>query len=323
MTTPIQDSKSTSPSPEDLKECGLKHLYKGKVRDMYEAGDDKLLMVASDRISAYDVIMEEDIPNKGAVLNGVSTFWFANTQEIIANHCISTDVTDFPASGADEMLRGRAMLVRKSLPIRLECIVRGYLFGHGFEEYEQTGSVHGEKYEAGMKLAQQLPKPIFSPTTKAEEGHDEAISPDDARELVDPKVYDLIRDASISLYEFGAKRAKDVGIILCDTKFEFGFVAGSDGALSNGKSAKSVDDIILIDEVMTPDSSRYWEVDTYEMGKSPASFDKQYLRDWLDSTGWDHAPPPPTLPEEVIQGTRNRYIEAYERITASRFSDWV
>lgn len=323
MTAATDGNQITSPSPQALKEFGLKHIYKGKVRDMYEAGDDKLLMVASDRISAYDVIMDEDIPNKGAVLNGVSAYWFENTKDIIDNHCISTYVSDFPASGADELLRGRAMLVRKSVPIRLECIVRGYLFGHGFAEYQETGSVHGVKYEPGMQLAQRLPQPIFSPTTKAEEGHDEAISPDDARDLVDPKVYDFIRDTSIAIYEHGAKRAQDTGIILCDTKFEFGFVAGSDGAESNGKSANSVDDIILIDEVMTPDSTRYWEADTYEIGKSPASFDKQYLRDWLDSTGWDHVPPPPTLPQEIIDGTRNRYIEAYERITGSRFSDWV
>ncbi len=323
MTSSITGNPQTSPDPEALKECGLKHLYRGKVRDMYAAGDDKLLMVASDRISAYDVIMNEDIPGKGAVLNGVSTYWFENTKDIIANHMISTDVTDFPASGADDMLRGRAMLVRKSVPIRLECIVRGYLFGHGYEEYLEKGSVHGEKYPEGMKLAARLPQPIFSPTTKAEEGHDENISPEDARALVNPAVYDFISEISITLYEHGAKRARDTGIILCDTKFEFGFVDGSDGALSNGSSANAIDDIILIDEVMTPDSSRYWEGDTYEVGISPASFDKQYLRDWLDSTGWDHTPPPPTLPQDVIDGTRARYVEAYERITGSRFSDWV
>jgi len=322
MTSSITSSTDNSPDPQKLKDCGLKHLYQGKVRDMYEAGEDKLLMVASDRISAYDVIMAEAIPDKGSVLNGVSTFWFQNTTEIISNHCISTDVADFPAHGADDMLRGRAMLVKKSLPIRLECIARGYLFGHGFKEYESEGSVHGVKYPAGMHLAQQLPEPIFSPTTKAEEGHDEAISPEGARELIGAQVYDFIAAQTIELYEFGAKRALAAGIILCDTKFEFGFVASSDGALSNGGSANSTDDIILIDEVMTPDSSRYWQADTYEVGKSPASFDKQYLRDWLDSSKWDHTPPPPTLPQEVIQGTRSRYIEAYERITGLRFSDW-
>jgi phosphoribosylaminoimidazole-succinocarboxamide synthase len=323
MTAPATNNQSTSPTPEQLKECGLKHLYRGKVRDMYAAGDDHLLMVASDRISAYDVIMAQDIPQKGAVLNGVSNYWFQNTSDIIGNHCVSTDVTDFPCSGADDMLRGRAMLVTKTLPIRLECIVRGYLFGHGFAEYQETGSVHGVKYKPGMKLAEKLPEPIFSPTTKAEEGHDEAISPEDARKLVNADVYDFIRNASVALYLHGAHRAREAGIILADTKFEFGFVAGSDGALSNGSSAHSVDDIIVIDEVMTPDSSRYWEASTYEVGVSPASFDKQYLRDWLDSTGWDHVPPPPTLPDDVIAGTRGRYIEAYERITASRFSDWV
>lgn len=174
-----------------------------------------------------------------------------------------------------------------------------------------------------MKLAEKLPTPIFSPTTKAEEGHDEAISVDDARELVNAEVYDFIRDTSIALYDFGAQCAHDQGILLADTKFEFGFLSNSEGALSNGSAANSVDDIILIDEVMTPDSSRYWERDTYEVGTSPASFDKQYLRDWLDSTGWNRIAPAPTLPSDVIAGTQKRYIEAYERITGLKFSDWV
>lgn len=322
MTTALT-GESTSPDPEKLKECGLKHLYRGKVRDIYAAGDDVLLMVASDRISAYDVIMNEDIPAKGAVLNGLSSYWFDNTTDIINNHVISTDVTDFPASGADDLLRGRSMLVKKTVPIRLECIVRGYLFGHGYEEYLENGSVHGKKYPEPMELAQQLDEPIFSPTTKAEEGHDENISPEDAREIVGAEIYDFLAAKSIEVYNFGAKRAQEAGIILCDTKFEFGYIPGSDGAESNGAAKNSVNDIILIDEVMTPDSSRYWEASTYEIGTSPASFDKQFLRDWLDSTGWDHTPPPPTLPAEVIQGTRSRYIEAYERITQTNFSDWL
>ena len=217
--TSASSKNSIAPDPEKLKSCGLKHSYAGKVRDMYEAGADKLLMVASDRISAYDVIMEEPIPDKGAVLNGVSTFWFNNTKDIVENHCISTTLEDFPAHGADEMLRGRAMLVRKSIPIRLECIVRGYLFGHGYEEYLEFGSVHGEKFEAGLELASELPKPIFTPTTKAESGHDENISPEDARALVGDDVYAFVCAKSIELYKFGAKRARNSGIILCDTKF--------------------------------------------------------------------------------------------------------
>ncbi len=312
MTSSIASNANSSPDPQKLKDCGLKHLYQGKVRDIYNAGDDQLLMVASDRISAYDVIMNETIPDKGSVLNGVSAFWFENTKDIIDNHCISTELEDFPARGADDLLRGRTMLVRKSEPIRLECIVRGYLFGHGYSQYLETGSVHGVKYPQGLQLAEQLDTPIFSPTSKAEQGHDEAISPEDAREFVGKDVYDFIAAKSIELYEFGARRALDTGIILCDTKFEFGFAGGN-----------SVEDIILIDEVMTPDSSRYWQANTYEVGVSPASFDKQYLRDWLDSSDWDHKPPPPKLPDEVIQGTRSRYIEAYERITGLRFSDWV
>lgn len=322
MTSTSNGKTGSSPDPKRLQECGLKHLYQGKVRDLYDAGEDKLLMVASDRISAYDVIMGEDIPDKGAVLNGVSNFWFENTRDIIPNHCISTDLEDFPAHGADEMLRGRSMLVKRSIPIRLECIVRGYLFGHGFKEYEQEGSVHGVQLPGRMQLAQQLPEPIFSPTTKAEQGHDEAISPEAARALVGTNVYDFIASKSLELYRFGAKRAMDAGIILCDTKFEFGFDATSEGVISKGSSNDSLEDILLIDEAMTPDSSRYWEASTYEVGESPASFDKQYLRDWLDSTGWDHTPPPPVLPIEVIKGTRSRYLEAYERITGMRFSDW-
>lgn len=312
-----------APTVEQLSELGLQHLYTGKVRDIYAVNDEQLLLVASDRISAYDVVMSEDIPEKGAVLNGISSYWFDNTKHIIDNHVVSCDVTDFPFPQASELLRARSILVKKTLPIRLEAIVRGYMFGHGYEEYLETGQVHGHHFDAGLKLAEKLPNPIFTPTTKAEEGHDENVSIEEAINIVGKNVYDFVRDASIAIYEFGAKRAQEEGIILADTKFEFGFKANSDGALSNGTSANAVDDIILIDEVMTPDSSRYWEGSTYEVGTSPSSFDKQFLRDWLETQPWDKTAPAPTLPESVITGTRERYVEAYERITGQSFSSWT
>lgn len=312
-----------APTVRELEKLGLQHLYTGKVRDIYAVNDEQLLLVASDRISAYDVVMSEDIPEKGAVLNGISSYWFDNTKHIIDNHVVSCDVTDFPFPGASELLRARSILVKKTLPIRLESIVRGYMFGHGYEEYLETGQVHGHHFGAGLKLAEKLPNPIFTPTTKAEEGHDENVSIEEAIAIVGKNVYEFVRDASIAIYEFGAKRAQEEGIILADTKFEFGFKANSDGALSNGTSANAVEDIILIDEVMTPDSSRYWEGKTYEIGTSPASFDKQFLRDWLETQPWDKTAPAPTLPESVITGTRERYIEAYERITNNSFSAWT
>lgn len=313
----------SAPSVEQLKDLGLQHLYTGKVRDIYEVNDEQLLLVASDRMSAYDVVMSEDIPEKGAVLNGISAYWFNETKHIIDNHVISTDVTDFPFPGAGELLRARSVLAKKSVPIKLEAIVRGYMFGHGYEEYAETGQVHGYEFAPGLKLSEKLPNAIFTPTTKAEEGHDENVSIEEAIAIVGKNVYNFVRDASIALYEFGAKKSNEAGILLADTKFEFGFRANSDGALSHGESANSIDDIILIDEVMTPDSSRYWEASTYEVGVSPASFDKQYLRDWLETQPWDKTAPAPTLPAEIISGTRERYVEAYERITGNSFSSWL
>ncbi|MBP9116088.1 MAG: phosphoribosylaminoimidazolesuccinocarboxamide synthase [Acidimicrobiia bacterium] len=323
MTLNTDPNYSQAPSVPELEALGLHHLYGGKVRDIYAVNDDQLLLVASDRISAYDVIMSEAIPEKGAVLNGISAYWFENTKDIITNHVVSTDATDFPFTGASELLHARSVLVQKTLPIRLEAIVRGYIFGHGYSEYLETGQIHGHQLREGLRLSEKLPNPIFTPTSKAEEGHDESVSVEIARDLVGAKVYDFIKDASIALYEYGVKRANDVGIILADTKFEFGFIANSDGALSGGKSESSIDDIILIDEAMTPDSSRYWESSTYSVGISPASFDKQFLRDWLEAQPWDKTAPAPTLPQDVIFGTRERYVEAYERITGDSFSSWV
>ena len=267
----------------------------GKVREVYEAGDD-LLMVASDRISIYDVILPDPIPDKGRVLTGMSAFWFDRTNEIVPNHLIS--IEDVP-----EEARGRAMLVRRLEMYPVECVVRGYLSGSGWREYQETGSVCGVGLPAGLQESDRLPRPIFTPATKAEFGdHDENITFDEAVELVgDRPLMEELRRISLELYEFGSRHAADRGIILADTKFEFGSHPGAE--------------VVLGDEVMTPDSSRFWPEDGYEPGRAQPSFDKQFVRDWADATGWDHSPPGPELPEDVIAQTRDRYLEAYSRLT--------
>jgi phosphoribosylaminoimidazole-succinocarboxamide synthase len=267
----------------------------GKVREVYETGDD-LLMVASDRISIYDVIMPNTIPDKGRVLTGMSAFWFDRTSSIVPNHMIS--IEDVP----DEV-RGRAMLVRRLEMYPVECVVRGYLSGSGWREYRETGAVCGVGLPEGLKESDRLPRPIFTPATKAEFGdHDENVDFDRAAEIVgDRALMEELMRISIELYEFGARHAAEKGIILADTKFEFGRHPGAE--------------VILGDEVLTPDSSRYWPADLYEPGHSQPSFDKQFVRDWADAAGWDHSPPAPELPEEVVAQTRDRYLEAYERIT--------
>ena len=267
----------------------------GKVREVYTAGDD-LLMVASDRISIYDVILPDPIPDKGRVLTGMSAFWFDRTNEIVPNHLIS--IEDVP-----EEVRGRAMLVRKLEMYPVECVVRGYLSGSGWREYRESGSVCGVGLPVGLQESDRLPRPIFTPATKAEFGdHDENITFDEAAELVgDRPLMEELRRISIGLYEFGSRHAAERGIILADTKFEFGSHPGAE--------------VVLGDEVMTPDSSRFWPEDDYEPGRAQPSFDKQYVRDWADATGWDHSPPGPELPEDVIAQTRDRYLEAYSRLT--------
>jgi phosphoribosylaminoimidazole-succinocarboxamide synthase len=287
------------------KTTALPHLYSGKVRELYEVGHDRLLMVASDRISVFDVVLPDEIPDKGRVLTGLSHFWFERTQDIIGNHVVSADPTDFPETAGD--VGGRAMLVRATRPIRLECVVRGYLFGHGWSEYTERGTVGGFTVPAGLRQAERLPQPLFTPTTKAETGHDLSLTKDEAIELVGAATYERVRDASIALYTHGHERAEDCGIILADTKFEFGELDG---------------DVIVIDEMMTPDSSRYWPVDKYRVGTSPPSFDKQYVRDHMDNTGWDHEPPAPPLPPDAIANTRARYREAYEQLTGDSLDDW-
>jgi phosphoribosylaminoimidazole-succinocarboxamide synthase len=272
----------------------LRLLARGKVREMYELGDD-LLMVASDRISAYDVVLPTPIPDKGRVLTQMSVFWFEHTADICPNHYLSQEVPD--------EVRGRALRVRRLEMYPVECVVRGYLSGSGWREYKERGSVCGIELPSGLVESDRLPEPIFTPATKAEVGeHDENVDFERAAEIVgDRGLMERLRDVSLALYERAAAHALERGIIIADTKFEF------------GRSAD--EEIVLADEVLTPDSSRFWPADQYEPGRSQASFDKQYVRDWLDRSGWDHSPPGPELPDDVVAGTRARYIEAYERIT--------
>jgi phosphoribosylaminoimidazole-succinocarboxamide synthase len=282
----------------------LPRIASGKVREIYEAPDQTLLLVASDRISTYDVVHPTPIPDKGKVLTGLSTFWFERSQEILPNHLIS--VTD----GVPEEVRGRAMLVRRLDMLTVECVVRGYITGSGWKDYQQTGSVCGIRLPDGLRESDQLPEPIFTPTTKATTGHDEAVDFEGAVELIgDRALAERVRDVSLELYRFAADHARERGIILADTKFELG--VGPDGTLTLG------------DEVCTPDSSRFWPADEYEPGRSQPSFDKQYVRDWAASTGWDRTPPAPAIPDEVVARTRDKYVEAYERVTGEPFDAWL
>jgi phosphoribosylaminoimidazole-succinocarboxamide synthase len=278
-------------------------LAKGKVREMYDLGD-RLLMVASDRISTYDVVHPTPIPDKGKVLTGLSAFWFARTGHIVPNHLLS--VTD----DVPEEVRGRAMVVRKLRMLPVECVVRGHITGSGWKDYQASGRVSGIELPAGLQESQQLPEPIFTPSTKADVGHDETIDFERATELVgDRALMERLRDVSIELYRFAAEHARERGVILADTKFEFGL----DGD----------DRLVVGDEVLTPDSSRYWPADDFEVGRGQASFDKQYVRDWASASGWDKAPPAPAIPDDVVAGTRARYVEAYERIAGEPFADWL
>jgi phosphoribosylaminoimidazole-succinocarboxamide synthase len=283
----------------------LPHVYSGKVRELYEVAHDALLMVASDRISVFDVVLPDEVPDKGRVLTALSYFWFEQTRDIVANHVISCDPTDFPETAGD--VGGRATLVRATRPVRLECVVRGYLFGGAWKEYCEQGTIGGHAAPKGLQLAQELPQPLFTPSTKAESGHDVPLSAEDAVSLVGDDLYTQLKEASLRLYERGAEAAASRGVILADTKFEFGELDG---------------EIIVIDEMMTPDSSRYWPRDEYRVGESPPSFDKQFVRDYMDSTGWDHEAPPPRMPADVVAATRAKYVEAYELLTGESFDDW-
>jgi phosphoribosylaminoimidazole-succinocarboxamide synthase len=282
---------------------------RGKVRDIYEAGED-LLMVASDRISAFDVVLPTPITDKGRVLTGLSLFWFDRTGHIVPNHVLTADVDGFPIEFRDhrEELGGRAMLVRRARVVPIECVARGYLSGSGWKEYRTTGQVCGIRLPPALVESDRLPEPIFTPATKAAEGHDENITLERAAEVVGEGLAQRLKELTLTLYEFAATLALERGIILADTKFEFGFAE---------------DELILVDEVLTPDSSRFWPADSYEPGGPQPSFDKQYVRDWLDASGWNHEPPAPELPPEVVGQTAVRYREAYERITGEPFDDYL
>lgn len=276
----------------------------GKVRDLYDLSD-KLLMVASDRISAFDVVMANGIPDKGRVLTQISVFWFNQLSDLTGNHLISASLKDLPEEIRSEELDGRFMLCKKAEVVPIECIVRGYLVGSGWKEYQETGAVCGVELPEKLKLGSQLPEPIFTPSTKATVGHDENVSFERAAEIAGQDVMETLRDRSIAIYNRARSFAAERGIILADTKFEW-------GRDENGE-------LILIDEVLTPDSSRFWPADSYKVGKNPPSFDKQFVRDYLDKIKFDRQPPGPALPAEVVQKTRQKYIEAYTRLTGQSF----
>jgi phosphoribosylaminoimidazole-succinocarboxamide synthase len=286
----------------------LSRIYSGKVRDVYAVGDDRLLMVASDRISAFDVILAEPIPHKGRVLTAMTVHWLGALADLAPSHLVSADPSQFPAQ-ADEIegVAGRAMLVRKAEMLPIECIVRGYLAGSGWKEYQSSGTLHGMALPADLRQADRLPEPMFTPSTKATEGHDLNISFDDAVEMVGKETADSARDLCVEAYRRAHGAAEAQGIIVADTKFELGFI---DGRLS------------ICDEVLTPDSSRFWPSDQWEPGTNPPSYDKQPVRDWLEASGWDKTPPPPALPAEVVSATSERYVTAYERICGRRLDDW-
>jgi phosphoribosylaminoimidazole-succinocarboxamide synthase len=285
----------------------LNHLYSGKVRDIYDAGDGRLLFVASDRVSAFDVVMTEPVPDKGRILTAMTVFWLEKLADIAPSHLVSVDPADFPA-GADGIddAAGRTMLVRRAEMLPIECIVRGYV--SAWKEYEASGTVHGSPMPAGMRESDRLPEPVFTPSTKATEGHDENISFEDACRIVGDDVAKQAREVSLAAYSRAAEWAAARGIILADTKFELGWIDG---------------ELALCDEVLTPDSSRFWAEADYEPGRTPPSMDKQPLRDWLEASGWDKSPPPPPLPEVVVASMRERYITAYERISGRRFAEWL
>ncbi len=284
-------------------------VHRGKVREMHEAGEDHLAMVASDRISAYDVVMPTPIPDKGRVLTGLSAHWFARTADIVPNHLVSAREEDLPDDLRGPEVRGRALLVRRLTMMPVECVARGYLAGSGWRDYRAAGEVSGHRLPAGLLEADRLDGPIFTPATKAEEGHDENISREAAAELVGAEVLAELERLTLALYARAAQECLAAGLVLADTKLEFGVDSG-------GR-------IVLADEAFTPDSSRFWPVSGWAPGGSPPSFDKQYVRDWLDASGWDHRPPAPELPAGVVEGTRSRYVEAYERITGRSFASYL
>lgn len=283
----------------------MKKISSGKVREIYEVDDDKLMLVVSDRISAFDVILPNEVPDKGKVLNKISEFWFDHTKDFVKNHVISTDLSEFPEEFQKEEFKDRSMLVKKLKMLPIECIVRGYITGSGWKSYKENGTVCGIELPEGLQESEKLPEPIFTPSTKAAEGHDENISFEQTVELIGEDLANKVKNVAIEIYSKCAEYAATKGIIIADTKFEFGLD-------ENG-------DLVLGDEVLTPDSSRFWPASTYEVGHGQKSFDKQYMRDWLKQTNWDASNPTP-IPDDVINTTRAKYIEAYERLTGKKFN---
>ncbi len=285
-------------------------ILRGKVREVYAAGDDRLVLVASDRISAYDVILPTPIPDKGRVLTGLSRHWFAQTADIVPNHLLSTRRDDMPEHLRGEEFAGRSMLVRRLEMLPIECVARGHLAGSGWRDYRETGAVCGHTLPAGLRQADRLPEPIFTPATKATSGHDENITREQAADLIGAETLAEAERITLALYTRAAAACRAAGLILADTKFELG-------------RDPDTGRLVLGDEAVTPDSSRLWPGDAWEPGTNQPSFDKQYVRDWLDASGWDHTPPGPQLPDEVVAGTRGRYVDAYERITGESFEDYL
>jgi phosphoribosylaminoimidazole-succinocarboxamide synthase len=290
----------------------LSKVGSGKVREIYDAGEGRLLIVATDRISAYDVVLPDPIPDKGKVLTGLTSFFASKIGDLTKTHLITTDPAEFPigwdkVAGLDDPA-GRTMLVHKAEIIPVEFIVRGYLFGSAYQEYAETGTVSGMHLPAGLELGEKLDRPILTPTTKSDVGHDEPLTLDEAADICGRSTFDEIHAVSVSVFERASEIADKAGLLLADTKFEFGFVAG---------------DLVLADEILTPDSSRYWAKSEYKPGISPPSYDKQFVRDYLDSIGWNRTPPAPQLPEEIISSTRQRYVEAYEMLVGESFDEYL
>ena len=286
----------------------LPHVYSGKVRDIYDAGNNQYLMVTSDRISAFDVVMNQPVPDKGRVLMAMSAFWFQHFSTSMKSHLISTDLSDFPVSAQVPEIAGRSMLVKKVDMLPIECIVRGYITGSAWKEYKANGTMHGTPLPTNLQESEKLPEPVFTPSTKAEDGlHDENISFTQAANIVGLEIAELAKQKSLELYSQGAEYALERGIIIADTKFEMGFVD---------------DELVIADEVLTPDSSRFWAKDEWKPGTTPPSFDKQPVRDFLDGLDWDKSPPPPELPDEVVTASSKRYREGYEKISGKNLDDW-
>ena len=293
---------------EPAYKLDLPHVYSGKVRDIYDAGNNQYLMVTSDRISAFDGVMNQPVPDKGRVLMAMSAFWFEHFSTSMKSHLISTDLSDFPSSAQVPEIAGRSMLVKKVEMLPIECIVRGYITGSAWKEYKANGTMHGTSLPTNLQESEKLPEPVFTPSTKAEDGlHDENISFTQAADIVGLEIAELAKQKSLELYSQGAEYALERGIIIADTKFEMGFIDG---------------ELVIADEVLTPDSSRFWAKDEWKPGTTPPSFDKQPVRDVLDGLDWDKSPPPPELPNEVITASSKRYREGYEKISGKNLDDW-